>query len=83
MIKRTKPIGGGRKGRVGSEASGKLKVGQDNDLDSSSSGVPSVIQSTWWAKTAIKSSLVSHVILLMSLRAKKCFYMIDCDDRDP
>ena len=33
---------------------------------------PEQVQSTGWAKTAIRSSLVPHAVLLMPLKAEKC-----------
>ena len=46
-------IRGRRKGGVGGEVSGKLKVGQGDDLDSSSSDVPSVYVRTYVTQTNI------------------------------
>ena len=35
-----------------------------------------LVQSTGWAKTAIRSSLVPHAVLLMPLRAEKCILVV-------
>ena len=83
VISRIESIGGGRVGGGWGEAGegGKPKAGQSNHLDSSSSAVPfsmgpELVQSTGWAETADRSSLVPHAVLLMPLRAKKCFIVV-------
>ena len=35
-----------------------------------------LIQSTGWAKTAVRSSWVPHVVLLIPLRAEKCILVV-------
>ena len=56
---------------------GKPKAGLTNYSDLRSRTVafnkgPALLQSIGWVKTASRSSLVSHAVLLMPLRAKKC-----------
>ena len=37
---------------------------------------PELVQSTGWAKTAVRSSLIPHAVLLMPLRAEKCIFVV-------
>ena len=72
---------GGRRGVGGGldgwEAKGGLKqpFGLEQQCYAFSMG-PELIQSTGWAKTAVKSSLVPHAVPLMPLRAKKCILVV-------
>ena len=67
-------VGGGGGGW---EAKGRLKqpFGLEQQCCAFSMG-PELVQSTGWAKTAIRSSLVPHAVLLMPHRAEKCTLMV-------
>ena len=44
---------------------------------------PEHVQSTGWAKTAIRSSLVPHVVLLMPFKAEKCILVVQQHQQKP
>ena len=68
---------GGGLGRQGWITEGRLQqpFGLKQQCCSLSMG-PELIQSTGWDVAAVKSNLVSYVVLLMPLRAKKCILVI-------
>ena len=76
VISRIESIGGGG-GEGGWEAKGGLKqpFGLKQHCCAFCLG-PELVQSTEWAKTAVRSSLVSHAVLLMPLRAEKCILVV-------
>ena len=37
---------------------------------------PELVQFTGWVKTAVRSSLVPHAVLLMPLKAEKCILVV-------
>ena len=81
VISRIESIGvGGWEGGGGSgwEAEGGLKqpFGLKQQCRAFSMG-QELVQSTGWAKTAVRSSLVPHdAVLLMLLRAEKCILVV-------
>ena len=64
-------------GRGGWEAKGGLKqqFGLKQQCCTYSMG-PELVQSVGWAKTAVRSSLMPHAVLLMLLIAKKCILVV-------
>ena len=70
-------MGGLEGGRGGWEAEGGLKqpFGLKQQCCAFSMG-PELVQSTGWAKTTVRCSLVPHAVLLMPLRAEKCILVV-------
>ena len=68
---------GGGGGGGGWEAEGGLKqpFGLKLQCCALSMG-PELVQSTGWAKMAIRSNLVLHAVLMMPLRAEKCILVV-------
>ena len=67
---------------MGSGRQVKAKGGLKQPLNSKSNAVPSLfdiyrlIESTWWTKTVVRSSLEPHAVLLMPLKAEKYILVV-------
>ena len=78
VISRIESIGGGRVGGGGgweAEVGLKQPFGLKQQCCALSMG-PELVQSTGKAKTAVRSSLVPHAVLLMPLRTEKCILVV-------
>ena len=75
VISRIESIGGGQEAGMGGKPKQPFGLKQQCCTFSFSMG-SELVQSTGWAKTAIRSSLVPHAVLLMPLRAEKCILMV-------